>query len=133
MKRYYKYFIEQCITLVKLYYKHTVTTMKINSMNSKNCSPIFRYQYVPLFGRSNKKRTGSVGDLPHSGRPNTAVTTAKCELVAQTFVEWDNQSAVSVSRQLNISRTSLRRIVNKVGLKVYGPHLMHSLNEDDFD
>lgn len=40
---------------------------------------------------------------------------------------------MSVSRQLDSSSTSLRRVINKLGLKVYRRQLLRTLNEDDID
>ena len=77
--------------------------------------------------------TGSVSDAPRSGRPVTINTTENQELVAQLFVENPQTSAVSASRQLDIDRRSLRRIMGSIGLKVYIPQLVHGLLEDDSD
>jgi hypothetical protein len=38
-----------------------------------------------------------------------------------------------MSSELNISRTSGRRIYKSMGYKAYIPTLVHELNEDDFD
>ena len=78
-------------------------------------------------------RIGSVSDAPRSGRPATINTTENQELVAQLFVENPQTSAVSASRELDIDRRSLRRIMGSIGLKVYIPQLVHGLVEDDGD
>ena len=45
---------------------------------------------------------------------------------AQLFVESSQASAVSASRQLDIDRRSLRRIMDKIGLKCYIPQGVHN-------
>ena len=63
--------------------------------------------------------TGSVSDAPRSGRPVTINTTENQELVAQLFVENPQTSAVSASRQLDIDRRTLQRIMGSIGLYSY--------------
>jgi len=53
--------------------------------------------------------------------------------LSQTFVENSNQSARRVSLQLEIPRTSLRRMMKSLNLQIYRPRLLQALNEDDFD
>ena len=77
--------------------------------------------------------TGSVSNAPRSGIPVTINTTENQELVAQLFAENPQTSAVSASRQLDIHRRSLQRIMGSFGLKVYIPQLVHGLVEDDGD
>ncbi len=83
--------------------------------------------------RKRFESAGTVVDLPRSGRPRTVSTEENLTEIAQTFVENPNQSPVKVSKQFVISRTSLRRLIKALKLKVYQPHLLQELNEDDFD
>ncbi|CAI6371522.1 unnamed protein product [Macrosiphum euphorbiae] len=57
--------------------------------------------------------------------------------VAQSYVENPAQSTVSVSADLpadlGISRRWTARMMKNLGLKVYRPHLLQALNEDDPD
>ena len=55
------------------------------------------------------------------------------ELVAQLFAENPQTYAVSASRELDIDRRSLRRIMCSMWLKVYIPQLVHALVEDNGD
>ena len=40
---------------------------------------------------------------------------------------------VQASRQVQISRTSLQRIMKDLRMRLWRPRLVHVLNEDDFD
>lgn len=52
----------------------------------------------------------------------------------RTFSEENPKtSQVRASLQLQIPRRSLQRIMKDVGLKMYRPRLLHTLNDDDFD
>lgn len=51
--------------------------------------------------------------------------------VAQSYVENPAQSTVRVSADLGISRRSTAQMMKNLGLKVYRPHLLQALNEDD--
>lgn len=72
-------------------------------------------------------------DTPRSGRPKTAMTEAKLELVAAQLVDDPCTSSRGGSLQVNLSWTSYRRIRRKLKFKCYRPRLIHGLVEDDSD
>lgn len=77
--------------------------------------------------------TGSVADLPRSGRPKSVTTEENLETVAQSLVQSPTKSTRRASSELGISRTSVRRMLKTVGLKPYRRTLLQGLNEDDYD
>lgn len=77
------------------------------------------------------ENTGCVVDRPISGRLQTAMNEENIETVALTFVENQNQSATKVANHLGIPRTSLRRIIKHLNLKIYRPMLLQAITEDD--
>jgi len=77
--------------------------------------------------------TGSVLDAPKTGRPRTVRTLDNSDIVASAYVESPKKSTRRASKELQISRSSLQRIITDIGLKPYKPHLLHALNEDDPD
>jgi len=60
-------------------------------------------------------------------------TSENMELVACSFVENSNQSSRQLSRELEIADTSLRRMLKRMGYRVYQPRLIHALHVDDYD
>jgi transposase len=77
--------------------------------------------------------TGSVQDLSRSGRPRSVSTEENKQRVLAAFEENPGTSAKRASLELNLSRTSLLRMMKELGLKLYRPRLLHDLNEDDPD
>ncbi|CAF3839089.1 unnamed protein product [Rotaria sp. Silwood1] len=77
--------------------------------------------------------TGSVADKPRSGRPRSVSTDNNRERVRAAFEENPGISARRASLELNLDRSSLRRMIKELGLKPYRPQLLHALNEDDPD
>lgn len=73
-----------------------------------------------------------MADAPPTGRPRTARTEDNENLVAQAFVENPSQSAKRAAGQLDLSRTSLGRILKHLNFKIYRPRLLQQLNDDDF-
>ncbi|CAF3633529.1 unnamed protein product, partial [Rotaria sp. Silwood1] len=63
--------------------------------------------------------TGSVDDAPRSGRPTTAKTGEKIQLVSEAVVLNPQTSQRRASSELQILRTSLRRIMKYLKLKSY--------------
>ena len=83
--------------------------------------------------RDKFEQTGSIHNAPKSGRPIT-VTTQENELeVAQAFTQSPQKSKHRASSELGIERRSLGRLMNRAGLKMYTPRLIHGLLEDDSD
>lgn len=77
--------------------------------------------------------TGSVIDKKRSGRPKDVNTDENQETVRTFYQQAPSTSAVRASLQLHIPRTSLRRIMKDIHLKIWRPRLLHEMNEDDFD
>ena len=55
------------------------------------------------------------------------------ERIRIAFEESPGTSTRRASLELNLARTSLRRMMKELGLKPYRPRLLHALNEDDPD
>ena len=77
--------------------------------------------------------TGSILDLPRSGRGVTVTTVNAKATVQQHFQQNPSSSAKRAALELGISRRSLCRLMKQSGLKLYRPRLVHELNEDDYD
>jgi hypothetical protein len=77
--------------------------------------------------------TGSVADLPRSGRPKSVTSEENLQLVREAFIQPPKKSARRASKELQFSDRSLRRMLKTLHLKPYKPTLLHSLNEDDPD
>ncbi|CAF3817476.1 unnamed protein product [Rotaria sp. Silwood1] len=86
------------------------------------------YLLVKMF-----EETGSVEDASRSGRPTTGKTEENIQLVSQTFLLNPHISQRCAALELNISRTSLQRLMKVLNLKPYKPRLLQALNEDDPD
>jgi len=79
------------------------------------------------------ERTGSVLDAPRSGRPVLVTSEDNHERVRQHYENHPQTSSRRGSSQLEISSTSLRRILKDLKMRHYIPRLVQSLNEDDYD
>ena len=77
--------------------------------------------------------TGSVLNSPKEGHPRTVCSPENKDIVAAAFLHSPKQSIRQASKELNISQTSLHRILHDIDLKPYRPHLLHALNENDPD
>jgi len=77
--------------------------------------------------------TGSVEDESRSGRPRSVSTDENRERIRDAFEESPETSTRRASLELNLSRTSLRRMMKELGLKPYRPRLLHDLSDDDPD
>ncbi|GBL97514.1 hypothetical protein AVEN_110332-1 [Araneus ventricosus] len=76
------------------------------------------------------KETGSVTDLPRSGRPS--VSEATVELVRQSFQRSSTKSTRRASRELQILQTSLVRILHKrLRLHAYKVQIVQDLQPND--
>ncbi len=79
------------------------------------------------------EEAGSVDDASRSGRPATVRTEENRQLVSEAFLRNPQTSQRRASTELNMSRTSLRRLMKDLQLKPYKPMLLQALNEDDPD
>jgi transposase len=65
--------------------------------------------------------TGSVADAPRSGRPRSVSTDDNKERVREDFEESPETSLRRASLKLNLSKSSLQRMMKELGLKPYRP------------
>ncbi|CAF4656865.1 unnamed protein product [Rotaria sp. Silwood2] len=79
------------------------------------------------------EQTGSVLNIDLPGRPVSVTTQATKDEISSILENEPRTSTRQMSTDLNISRTSVRRIYKSMGFKPYIPRLVHELNEDDFD
>ncbi|CAF5098160.1 unnamed protein product, partial [Rotaria sp. Silwood1] len=78
-------------------------------------------------------KTGSVEDESRSGRPRSVSTDENKERVRAAFEESPATSLRRASLDLNLSKSSLQRMMKELALKPYRPQLLNALNEDDPD
>jgi len=129
-----KYSLEERIFLESAYYRYDAdyntifTEFEVKFPNSSVPRRETVYRLIKKF-----EKHGSVVDAPRSGRPRTATTNENTMYVAQSYVKNPAQSTVRVSGDLGISRRSTARMMKTLGLKVYRPHLLQALNEDNPD
>lgn len=129
---YAKYNIEQRVWLVtqKIRLVHNISVIRLWKREFNSAPPNYK-TIDSLIKRFNE--TGSVADLPRSGRPVTAVTTEATKRVSDLYEDRPSTSSRRASNELGVSRTSVRRIIKSLNLRVYVPRLVQSLHEDDFD
>ena len=77
--------------------------------------------------------TGNVADAPRSGHPKTVLNDYNRDAVVTAFTASPHKSTRRASCELQISATSIRRILHDIGMKPYRPRILHALNEDDPD
>ncbi|UYV71215.1 hypothetical protein LAZ67_8002213 [Cordylochernes scorpioides] len=112
--------IKERIKIIKLYYQHgSFKTLRRQwSKHSKSSAP----------SKSTVKRiikkfetTGSVADLPRSGRPHSATCETNINLVKASLEASPQISTRRLSQELKISRTSIQRMLKGLGYKPYIP------------
>lgn len=126
--------LNERISIVKLYLK-----------NNENASEVCRQFRQLHIGNSvtaatvirinkNFTDTGSVADLPRTGRPKTGRSEDNVERVRDAIAQAPTTSTRRLSAELGIKRTSVYRILKKdLKFKSTIPVLCQFLNEDDFD
>ena len=78
------------------------------------------------------QKTGTVDKGKPSGRPRTIRNTSNIYSVAQSIIEKSNRSAAKCSKKLDISRTSVRRILRRdLEWSPFKPRVVHMMNEYD--
>lgn len=92
-------------------------------------NPIFR----PAVERPVKRfeDTGSVKDRLKTGRLKLATNDEVALEVLQSVVEDPHASTTAIARQVDISQTSVCRILHKNKFHPYKIHLVHELNVSD--
>ena len=78
-------------------------------------------------------QTGSVADLPRSGRPSTSTTPERLQEVQDLIAANPHTSLTAGAAALAIPRSSYHAILQKLDLHPYRPQHVPSLLEDDFD
>ena len=73
----------------------------------------------------------SVCNAPKYGRSTNFMTEENEMLVSMKFGNSPKKSTRRASQHLSISRSSLRRVMDKLNLKLYCSRLIHGLLEDD--
>ncbi|UYV74069.1 hypothetical protein LAZ67_11002027 [Cordylochernes scorpioides] len=77
--------------------------------------------------------TGSVADLPRSGRPHFATCETNINIVRASLEASPQNSTRRLSQELKIPRTSIQRMLKDLGYKPHIPKLINVLHEDDWD
>ena len=77
---------------------------------------------------------GTVGSIQKSsGHRRTAKSNENVSSLVCEFSDDPKMSIRQVSINLNLSVSSIKRILNENNIKPYWPVLLHKLNDDDFD
>lgn len=79
------------------------------------------------------KETGSVADLPRSGRPKTATDLMSTQIVLETLSASPKKSTRKLSQEAGVSQSSVWRILHKHHFHPYKVHLVQELHGDDTD
>ena len=79
------------------------------------------------------QETGSVKDVKRTGRPKSATNVEKALDVLLAIEEAPKVSTREIAENLEISHTSVFRILKEEKFRPYKLQLIHELNEDDFD
>jgi len=77
------------------------------------------------------RQIGSLLDKAIRSHARPVRSTENIAAVAQSVLEQPSTSTCHRSQNLNISRTSLRRILNKIGMKPYKVQLVQELKPYD--
>lgn len=79
------------------------------------------------------EQSGSVKNLPRSGRPKVATNDDAALDVLLTVQEQPTTSTSNIAMELGMSATSVRRILKRNGFHPYKVTLLQELSEDDAD
>ena len=74
----------------------------------------------------------SVCDLQRAGRPHSSVIPKKCGMCARHIEECAGTSTRRRSAKLNMTRTTLQRILHNLNLFPYKIQLVHELKPTDY-
>lgn len=96
-----------------------------------NRNPITQSCVSKLIRRFND--TGSIKNLPRTGRPKVATDGYKALNVLLDIAENPKQSTRRLGLQHDISHMSVDNLLRKQKMRPYKVHLVQELNEDDFD
>jgi len=128
-----RFTLEQNWEILKTYFQSgessTQTVRNLRKIFGKNQRP--SSQYVDQFVKR-VRETGSLMDKTTRVRPRTVRTPENIAAVAESVREHQSTSTRHRSQELNISRTSLRRILHKdLGMKAYKVQLVQKLKPHD--
>lgn len=124
---------QQRITAVKLFYK-----CQENSAEASRQLAI-QYDINPPQGRNIKaivykfEETGSVADATRSGRPKLATCDAMGDRIVAAINRSPQKSTRRLSSELDISQSSVMRLLHQRKLKPYIPRLVQKLHDGDQD
>ena len=79
------------------------------------------------------EKTGTVNDAPKSGRPVSSTTDEKGDELVATLQHSPQKSSRRLSAELNISQSSVRRLLKQRNFKPYIPRVFHALVDGDPD
>nr|CAH7715123.1 unnamed protein product [Callosobruchus chinensis]CAH7751633.1 unnamed protein product [Callosobruchus chinensis] len=125
--------IEQRVAIVELYFEHQGSIVetqrafrrRFNARNSPTAMTIRKL--ITRF-----RPQGSVADLPRAGRPRSSGTEESIEHV-EASIEDDAESSIRRRcTQLELSRSSLHRILKHLRMFAYKIQLVHQLRPIDF-
>lgn len=117
--------------VLKTYWKYENAQEVIRIWNNTfDTDPPSRLTIYQL--RDKFEESGTLADAPRSGRPSVNNDDNR-NLVAQSVVQSPKKSTRRRSLELDISRSTLQRILHSLNLKPYKPRLIHGLLEDDPD
>ena len=124
--------VQEKIEVVKLFYKFGSYAEVARQWPSTFLSkPPSRQAMAAIVQRF--EDTGSVADLPRCGRPKSATSGEHKAALKEAIQRSPHKSTSRASLALNISRTSVWRLLKELGLKPFRPRLIHALSDDDFD
>ncbi|RYE12003.1 MAG: DUF4817 domain-containing protein [Sphingobacteriaceae bacterium] len=128
-----KYTLKERWDLLKIYFESNCvvseTVRKAKKIFGKNRAP--SHQYVTWFV-SKVESTGMLIDSPTHNKPNTVRTPETVQAVAENVRESPSTSTRHRSQELDISRTTLRRILHKdLGMTAYKIQLTRKLEARD--
>ena len=122
---------EERVFLIKTFYKTDNKSETCRRFQEKFGRAVKRDTIANLIYRF--EITGSCEDLARCGRPKSVCNSGNRQIVEDGFMSSPRKSTRRASKELGISQTSIVRLLHDVHLKPYRPHLLHSLNEDDYD
>lgn len=120
--------LEEKIGIIKLYYKTSNVARRWCEVFTSPAP--HRNTMMDVVRRF--EATGSVADLPRSGRPRSATSEEHKEALKTAVVRSPNKSTSRSSLLLAVSRTSVWRMLRELGFRPYRPRLIHGLSEADF-
>lgn len=122
---------QRVFLLEKWWYHHKNSELVCNDFEQR-FPGVPRPRRETIYHLCNRFRaTGSVNDLPRSGRPRSSRTPENVDLVAQSVVASPHVSTRRRSLRLGVSRSSLKRILTDLKFRVYRPKLLHALRPAD--